>query len=251
MSDQSDPRAAAEASSTTSTNGSLAPSTISPERRKAQETANKARRLISQRILFGSFRLDQYADPEVFNSSLEVIFADYPVEIVEYVCSPKTGIQRLRPFPPSISEVVEALDGHQEYLRKVEEANRTGRRGSFTREPKRDDTPYVKPDHPDGYFATCAVPPEAPQYQALCDRAAAGEDRTQFRFEQRAGRTWIVVALSWLEREAAARVDTWKPWKIEDLVGYYAEKGSSHLTGNMFAAERRRAPAHKSEEWAT
>jgi hypothetical protein len=50
-----------------------------------------------------------------------VILEQYPPQIVEYVTSPLTGIQRRLKFPPSPAEVVEACVAeivHQDKVRK-------------------------------------------------------------------------------------------------------------------------------------
>lgn len=63
-----------------------------------------------QRVLFAAYRTDQYADPDGFITSLGLIFSQYPDDVVEFVTSPLTGIQRKIKFPPTIEEIVSACD---------------------------------------------------------------------------------------------------------------------------------------------
>lgn len=43
-------------------------------------------------------------------ASLGMVFGQYPDDVVEYITSPLTGIQRGKTFPPSIAEIVAACD---------------------------------------------------------------------------------------------------------------------------------------------
>lgn len=69
--------------------------------------------------LFSSYRNDQYADAEGFKTCLGAVLEGFPDEVIRYVCDPRTGLQRRMKWPPTISEVVEACEEHQEYLRKA------------------------------------------------------------------------------------------------------------------------------------
>lgn len=51
--------------------------------------------------------------------SLGAVLEGFPDEVITHVTDPRTGIQRRMKWPPTISEVIEACEEHQEYLRKL------------------------------------------------------------------------------------------------------------------------------------
>src|SRR5262249_21136906 len=68
------------------------------------------------KIVFGSYRRDDFADPENFLLQLGMVLERYDDKIIEAVTSPLTGIQRECKFPPSIAEFVEFCDETQRRL---------------------------------------------------------------------------------------------------------------------------------------
>lgn len=62
-------------------------------------------------MLFSSYRLDQYADPEGFAAQAAVVLGQYPANVVERVTSPLTGIQIKQQWPPTIFELQRACEG--------------------------------------------------------------------------------------------------------------------------------------------
>lgn len=62
------------------------------------------------RILVGSYRRDDFHDPEVFIAQVTALFGGFPEEIVRQVIDPLRGLPRKSKFPPTISEVGDALD---------------------------------------------------------------------------------------------------------------------------------------------
>lgn len=108
--------------------------------------------------LFASYRVDQFADTEVFKTSLGAVLEQYPNEVITYVCDPRTGIQRRSKFPPAISEIVEACDDHRAFLEK----QRAQRPAFKERRPE----PLLR-DRPQGYLASIFVPEGHPRYAKL------------------------------------------------------------------------------------
>ena len=94
---------------------------------------------------------------------LGTILTDFSEEVVNYVTSPKTGLQRRSKWPPTISEVLTACEEHQEFLTKL----RTPKPAFAERLP----VPLLH-QRPQGYMAQIFVPDGHVRYQALCDRAA-------------------------------------------------------------------------------
>lgn len=136
---------------------------------------------MAAKLLFGSYRKDDFADPDNFLLQLGMILERYPDHIVEYVTSPLTGIQRKSEFPPSIARVVEACDAEtarQIRLRKYREL------GPYQRIPR----PPPRPD-----YATVLVRKSLPQYAEMVERSKTAP-AAEFRFDE-AG---IWVAENWL-----------------------------------------------------
>lgn len=82
----------------------------------------KALILKCQIALFSAYRIDQYADAEGFKNSLGAVLEGFPDEVICYVCDPRTGLQRRLKWPPTVNEIVEACEDHEEYLRKMRTA---------------------------------------------------------------------------------------------------------------------------------
>ena len=64
---------------------------------------------MAQRI-FGSYRRDDFADPDTFLVQLGMIFERYGDQLIEEASNPITGIQRTCKFPPSIAEMTDFLE---------------------------------------------------------------------------------------------------------------------------------------------
>jgi hypothetical protein len=75
-------------------------------------------------MLFSAYRRDDFADPDGFVSQLGLILCDFPEEVVNYITSPKTGLQRRSKWVPSISEIVDACEQHQAYLARISQPKR-------------------------------------------------------------------------------------------------------------------------------
>lgn len=91
---------------------SLQPQDVLPNSLKA----NPATVSRAIQLLFSAYRRDDFADPEGFVAQLGVILCDFPEEVVNYITSPKTGMQRRSKWPPTISEVLSACEDHQNHL---------------------------------------------------------------------------------------------------------------------------------------
>lgn len=86
----------------------------------------------------------------------------YPDEVINYVCDPRTGIQRRSKWPPTISEMVDACDDHREFLAK----QRAPRPAFQERKPE----PLLR-QRPQGYMAQIFVPECHDRYAAMTKRA--------------------------------------------------------------------------------
>jgi hypothetical protein len=142
----------------------LIPAAASSQQSTGSSQNSKERKeliLSCQKAIFGGYRTDQYADPEVFMVSLGAVLEQFPDEVITYISDPRGGgIQRRTKWPPTISEVVEACEQHQEFLVKV----RNVRPVSFKERP----APLLQ-DRPQGYLATIFVPEGHVRYAKLVE----------------------------------------------------------------------------------
>jgi len=90
--------------------------------------------------------------------SLGAVLEQFPDEVVTYVTDPRTGIQRRSKWPPTLSEVIEACEQHQDHLAKT----RQQRPAFKERQPE----PLLR-DRPQGYLAAIFVPEGHPRYEKL------------------------------------------------------------------------------------
>lgn len=67
-------------------------------------------------MLFSAYRREDFADPEGFVAQLGLVLTEFSDEVVIYVTSPRTGLQRRLKWPPTISEVIEACEEHRDFL---------------------------------------------------------------------------------------------------------------------------------------
>lgn len=133
----------------------------SPPRGASQSNSKASPALVSRgiQLLFSAYRKDDFADPDGFVAQLGAILCDFPAEVVEYVTSPRTGLQRRSKWPPTINEILEACEQHQEYLGKL----KASRPLSISYSPP---LPMLK-DLPAGALAQVFVPEGHARYAAL------------------------------------------------------------------------------------
>jgi hypothetical protein len=69
--------------------------------------------------LFGCYRRGDANDPDVYVAGVAAIFGEYPPEIVDYVCDPRTGLPRRLKWLPTMAEIAEACDQRMEYVKAL------------------------------------------------------------------------------------------------------------------------------------
>ena len=94
-------------------------------------------------------------------TSLGAVLEQFPDEVIVYVTDPRTGIQRRSKWPPTISEVVEACEQHQEYLARMRNKPRTVKLDQLS-------PPSFK-DRPQGSLAQVFVPEGHTRYAGLVE----------------------------------------------------------------------------------
>ncbi len=112
-------------------------------------------------MLFSAYRRDDFTDAEGFVAQLGVILTDFPEEVVVYVTGPRTGIQRRSKWPPTISEIVEACQDHQDYLTRLRKSKPVSASARLP-SPRLDEMPQ-------GHCSNVHVPANHPRYAALVE----------------------------------------------------------------------------------
>lgn len=123
-----------------------------------------------QGVLFSAYRTDQYADPDGFMASLGLVFSQYPDDVVEYVTDPRTGVQRGKIFPPTIAEIVTALDERMANLARADRFRKWGQANISMLEAPRAERPTydeLKTKYGENWGINPAPDkPEKPAYKA-------------------------------------------------------------------------------------
>lgn len=141
--------------------------------------------------------MDQYADPDGFMVQLGAILEQYPDEVVMYVSSPLTGVQRRSKWPPAISEIVEACDDHADLI----ERRKKPKREPLARLPE-----YLIKDRPAGALANVFVPDTHHRYGGLVEWAKDAEPQYWQYGLSSDGRKGIWVNISVWEQPPAKKV---------------------------------------------
>lgn len=159
-----------------------------PELSKSQNASRNSSKASSSTVsrgiqmLFSAYRRDDFADPEGFVTQLGVILAGFPEEVVAYVTSPRTGMQRRSKWPPTISEILTACEEHQEYLKRVR-----------TERPRSSLASLPRPEPQPGDFARIHVPWDHRRYPDLVEWAKTANPR-----EWLFGKSSVGVAGIWV-----------------------------------------------------
>lgn len=101
-------------------------------------------------------------------TSLGAVLEQFPDEVIVYITDPRTGIQRRSKWPPTISEVIEAAEDHQQHLHRL----RTARPLIVDRLP-----PPILRDLPPGSLAQIFVPDGHHRYAGLVAWSSEADNR--------------------------------------------------------------------------
>lgn len=98
--------------------------------------------------------------------SVGAVLEQFPDEVITYITSPRTGIQRRLKWPPTINEIVEACEQQMAHLERM-------------RQPKRLPMPMNPPprlrDMPAGALASVFVPETHTRYRAMVEWTKTAE----------------------------------------------------------------------------
>lgn len=157
------------------------------------------------RLVFGAYRKDEFADPEIFLSQLGLVLERYPDTVIERVTDVRNpdSLQRRCKFPPSIAEAGEILDA--EGAAQARDRHYAALPGFVPREPR-------MPVKPANTLIRCSHP----AYASLCERARVEPDMV------RSDDQGLWVPLGWVE---TIRAKTFRRFTREDLERIYARHG--------------------------
>lgn len=178
------------------------PAATSPGRRDPKRSAWI---LAQAKQVFGSYRKDDFADPDSFLAQLGMILERYSDDIIAKACHPVTGIQRVYRTPPSMAAIAEFCDDESERLARIRQMATLRRQ-----------EPAPRPIGQNR--ANVFVPADSPCYPAMLERARNADPLNWRKDAERAG---LWVALSWLDNKTEGR--TWRRPTGEELMAMYPE----------------------------
>ena len=114
------------------------PSTASSSRPKA--TPLEALKAAKQ--LLDCYRTGEANNPETFGAAIAAVLSDYPLDVVQYVCDPRTGLPSSSTWMPNCAEVKAACNERVAWLHKVERFQNWGKK-PLEIEPPREDRPTI------------------------------------------------------------------------------------------------------------
>lgn len=129
-------------------------------------------------------------------ASLGIILEDFPDEVIIYVTDPHTGIQRRAKWPPTISEVLEACEAHQEYLVRL----RAPRPIPALRLP-----PQLLADRPQGSLAQVFYPEGHEGYARLVEWTETAQSIWWIYGKSSDGRSGLWVSHGAMDEARASR----------------------------------------------
>lgn len=66
--------------------------------------------------MFGCYRKADANDPEVYTAAVAATLAEFSREVIEWVTDPRTGLPAKLKWLPTIAEVREVCEGHQQFV---------------------------------------------------------------------------------------------------------------------------------------
>jgi hypothetical protein len=112
--------------------------------------------------MFGCYRRGDANDPDIYAAAVAAVLSRYPLEIVEYITDPRTGLPGNNTWLPSVAEVKEACVKRRNYLDRLNDYDRlfAGRTAV---------TPLPFDKGRPGRNASVHVHNDAPQYAAMLE----------------------------------------------------------------------------------
>lgn len=162
------------------------------------------------KMVFSAYRRDEFSDPDGFVLQLGMVLEAYDDAVIEYVTSPRTGIQRRSKWPPSIAEVVDACDA---------EIARQATLARYAAMPKPRSHVALPPDRRDGRRASVFVHADDLMYARMVTMSETA-DKADWKLDE-AGRAGIWVPLGWLHQTAPKVAKTWKAPTDAELMNRY------------------------------
>jgi hypothetical protein len=162
------------------------------------------------RMIFSAYRRDEFADPDGFVMQLGAVLEKYEDAVIQYVCDPRTGIQRRCKFPPSIAEMVEACEAEATSIE-------TRRRYAAIPKPEMKRLPAPTTKTPGAWANVLIHPSDARHGKLLARTTAAGTDPRDWKVDERG----LHVALNWLEGHGATVKQPFQVLTEEDLRRMY------------------------------
>jgi hypothetical protein len=149
--------------------------------------------------LLDCYRTGEANNPETFGAAIAAVLSDYPLDVVLYVCDPRTGLPSSSTWMPNCAEVKAACNDRMAWLQKVEKFQNWGKK-PLEIEPPREDRPTredLKAKYGENWGLTSLDEP------AKTAKPAPSWDQIGEYYRARPGRVqWLADRLSVLRGEA-------------------------------------------------
>jgi hypothetical protein len=123
---------------------------ISSSNAPSAQRAPTVQALKATRQLLGCFRTGEANDPAIFAAAVAAVLSDYPLEIIQYVCDPRTGLPSSSKWMPTAAEVKAACEGRATWLAKIDRFENFGKkRPTYERQPTEAERKRVARMHAD------------------------------------------------------------------------------------------------------
>jgi len=166
--------------------------------------------------------------PNSYVGTIAALLCTYPKSIALRCADPLTGVARLTKFMPTVSDVVAWCEAPVESMERIVEFDVRSDQQLKERlererlEREQTDPPAKSNPVPRGYRCNVFVPPHAPQYQAMVERAhGPNVDRRDWFMQP--DRVGIWVPLGWFDAEQAKVAKTWRRYTGKELMEMYGQ----------------------------
>jgi hypothetical protein len=68
----------------------------------------------------------------MYVAAVSAVLSDYPPEVIDYVCDPRTGLPRTLKYLPTIAEIVDACDSRMKLAEALEKLRQRAERERAT-----------------------------------------------------------------------------------------------------------------------
>lgn len=99
------------------------------------QNATPLEALKATKALLGCYRTGEAIDPVRFGGAIAVVLSDYPLNVIRYVCDPRTGLPSTSKWMPNAAEVRAACEARAAWLAKMDRFENWGKNSPTVEQP--------------------------------------------------------------------------------------------------------------------